>query len=202
MPGIGTHREARKSFDQTFSKGLRLVRRSLTACTGAAGERDAANGAHAPQAIAPGAAAEAPCLPFPPACAKGRHTLSRAGQASHWKSSAGRGPAQEVSPAGSVGAGRCPPGTSAPRRGFLTENSPLDYFPIFLRLPKATKAAGASVSPAGSVGAERLPPANCAPAPLPPLKRWTKLLRFSTQPKRGLVSQPPSASSGAFKRRS
>ena len=31
-----------------------------------------------------------------------------------------------------------------PRRGFLTENSPLDYFPIFLRLPKATKAAGAS----------------------------------------------------------
>ena len=28
-----------------------------------------------------------------------------------------------------------------PRRGFLTENSPLDYFPIFLRLPKATKAA-------------------------------------------------------------
>ena len=29
---------------------------------------------------------------------------------------------------------RCPPGTSAPRRGFLTENSPPDYFPIFLRL--------------------------------------------------------------------
>ena len=63
-----------------------------------------------------------------------------------------------VSPAGSVGAERCPPGTSAPRRGVLrasgtrpgptgaeaetlTENSPLDYFPIFLRLPKATKAA-------------------------------------------------------------
>ena len=33
-----------------------------------------------------------------------------------------------------VGAERCPPGTSAPRRGFLTENSPPDYFPIFLRL--------------------------------------------------------------------
>ena len=162
-------------------------------------------------------------LPFPHACAKGRRTLSRAGQAGLWKSSAGRGPAQEVSPAGSVGAERCPPGTSAPRRGVLrasgtrpgptgaeaetlTENSPLDYFPIFLRLPKATKAAGASVSPAGSVGAERLPPANCAPAPLllgcrlgrplgnvppgrsGPLKRWTKLLRFSTRPKRGLVS--------------
>ena len=31
-----------------------------------------------------------------------------------------------------------------PRRGFLTGNSPLDCFPIFLRLPKATKAAGAS----------------------------------------------------------
>ena len=28
-----------------------------------------------------------------------------------------------------------------PRRGFLTGNSPLDCFPIFLRLPKATKAA-------------------------------------------------------------
>ena len=32
----------------------------------------------------------------PPACAKGRHTLSRAGQAGLWKSSAGRGPAQET----------------------------------------------------------------------------------------------------------
>ena len=39
-----------------------------------------------------------------------------------------------VSAAASVGAERCPPGTSAPRRGFLTENSPQDYFPIFLRL--------------------------------------------------------------------
>ena len=87
------------------------------------------------------------CLPFPPACAKGRHTLSRAGQASHWKSSAGRGPAQGVSPAGSVGAERCPPGTSAPRRGFLTGNSPLDCFPIFLRLPKATKAVGRCPTP-------------------------------------------------------
>ena len=29
---------------------------------------------------------------------------------------------------------RYPPGTSAPRRGFFTENSPPDYFPIFLRL--------------------------------------------------------------------
>ena len=69
-----------------------------------------------------------------------------------------------ISPAGSVGAERCPPGTSAPRRGVLrasgtrpgptgaeaetlTENSPLDYFPIFLRLPKATKVVGRCPTP-------------------------------------------------------
>ena len=121
-------------------------------------KKSSGRGARAQRAIAPGAGSVAPCLPFPPASAKGRRTLSRAGQAGLRKSSAGRGPAQEVSPAGSVGAERCPPGTSAPRRGVLrasgtrpgptgaeaetlTENSPLDYFPIFLRLPKATKAA-------------------------------------------------------------
>ena len=34
-----------------------------------------------------------------------------------------------------------------PRRGFLTENSPLDYFPIFLRLPRATKVVGRRPTP-------------------------------------------------------
>ena len=48
------------------------------------------------QRIGRGPGAVAPCLPFPPACAKGRRTLSRAGQAGLWKSSAGRGPAQET----------------------------------------------------------------------------------------------------------
>ena len=100
------------------------------------------------QAIAPGAGAVALCLPFPPACAKGRHTLSRAGQAGLWKSSAGRGPAQGVSPAGSVGAERCPPGTSAPRRGFPLRKVPLGPFSNpFLRLPKATKTVGRCPTP-------------------------------------------------------
>ena len=89
----------------------------------------------------------APCLPFPPACAKGRRTLSRAGQAGLWKPSAGRGPAQEVSPAGSVGAERCPPGTSAPRRGFPAKSLPLEAFSTLLRLPKATKAVGRCPTP-------------------------------------------------------
>ena len=40
-----------------------------------------------------------------------------------------------------------------------------------------------------------------SPQTPPPLKRWTKLLRFSPKPKRGLVSQRPSASSAALKRR-
>ena len=77
---------------------------------------------------------------FPSARAKGRHTLSRAGQAGLWKSSADRRPAQEVSPAGSVGAERCPPGTSAPRRGFPAKSLPQEAFSTLLRLPKATKA--------------------------------------------------------------
>ena len=43
-----------------------------------------------------------------------------------------------------------PPSRTAlrnPRRGFLTENSPLDCFSIFLRLPKATKAVGRRPTP-------------------------------------------------------
>ena len=127
---------------------MRGVEQSSTALTGAAGGRKAANGAHAPQAIAPGAVAEAPCLPFPPACAKGRRTLSRAGQAGLRKSSWHRRCHQGVSPAGSVGAERCPPGTSAPRRGFpLRKGPPGPFSNPFLRLPKATKAVGRCPTP-------------------------------------------------------
>ena len=65
---------------------------------------------------------------------KGRHTLGAVGQESSEETSVASKMPSRVSAAASVGAERCPPGTSAPRRGFLTENSPLDYFPIFLRL--------------------------------------------------------------------
>ena len=89
--------------------------------------KNAANGAHAPQAIAAGAGSVAPCLPFPPACAKGRHTLSRAGQAGLQKTYA-----EPTALSGN------------PRRGFPAKSLPQEAFSTLLRLPKATKAAGAS----------------------------------------------------------
>ena len=39
------------------------------------------------------------------------------------------------------------PGPTGAEAETLTENSPLDYFPIFLRLPKATKAVGRCPTP-------------------------------------------------------
>ena len=65
----------------------------------------------------------------------------------------------EVSPAGLVGAERCPPGTSAPRRGVLrasgtrpgptgaeaetpTKSLPPEAFSTLLRLPEAKKILG------------------------------------------------------------
>ena len=63
-------------------------------------------------------------MPFPPACAKGRRTLSRAGQAGLQKTYAE------------------PPALSGnPRRGFPAKSLPLEAFSTLLRLPKATKAA-------------------------------------------------------------
>ena len=84
-------------------------------------------GAYAQRAVAPGAGAEALCLPFLPARAKGRHTLSRAGQVGLQKTYAE------------------PPALSGnPRRGFPAKSLPQEAFSTLLRLPKATKAAGAS----------------------------------------------------------
>ena len=127
---------------------------------------------------------EAPCLPFPPACAKGRRTLSRAGQAGLRKSSWHRRCHQGVSPAGSVGAERCPPGTSAPRRGVLrasgtrpgptgaeaktlTKSLPPEAFSTFLRLLEANKTLGRwshlPVRSAQGVGTGKLRPTPCKP---------------------------------------
>ena len=57
----------------------------------------------------------------PPAVAytKGRYTLGAVGQESAVKTSVASKMPSRVSAAASVGAERCPPGTSAPRRGVL-----------------------------------------------------------------------------------
>ena len=91
------------------------------------------------------------------------------------------------SPAGSVSAERCPPGTSAPRRGVLrasgtrpgptgaeaetpAKSLPQEAFSTLLRLPKATKAAGAS-----------------PPHPYKPFEKGlSENFTFLSQPKRGL----------------
>ena len=82
------------------------------------------------QRIGRGPGAVAPCLPFPPACAKGRRTLSRAGQAGLQKTYAE------------------PPALSGnPRRGFPAKSLPQEAFSTLLRLPKATKAVGRCPTP-------------------------------------------------------
>ena len=86
---------------------------------------------------------------------KGRHTLGAVGQESSEETSVASKMPSRVSAAASVGAERCPPGTSAPRRGFLTENSPQDYFPIFLRLLTLPR-------PWGRCPPSRLPPRSSA----------------------------------------
>ena len=105
---------------------------------------------------------------------KGRHTLGAVGQESSEETSVASKMPSRVSAAASVGAERCPPGTSAPRRGFLTENSPQDYFPIFLRLLTLPR-------PWGRCPPSRLPPRVMQPSGLRPsptdaaaeTKRWT-----------------------------
>ena len=130
---------------QPFSKGCDL-KSNAKRCTREISERGARAAGDSPGS-GRGGTREIPRrpalrLPFPPACAKGRRTLSQAGQAGLRKSSWHRRCHQGVSPAGSVGAERCPPGTSAPRRGFpLRKGPPGPFSNPFLRLPKATKAA-------------------------------------------------------------
>ena len=161
---------------------MRGVEQSSTALNRRSRGRSAGQRPHGAQRIGRGPGAGAPSFETPPSLPpKGG---GRLGRVSGWLAEvlvASKMPSG-VSPAGSVGAERCPPGTSAPRRGVLracgtrpgptgaeaetpAKNLPPEAFSTLLRLRKATKAAGASVSPAGSVGAERLPPANCAPAP-------------------------------------
>ena len=142
MPGIGTHREALKSF-ASFFKSCEVWSRAPRPEPAQPVEKCSERGARRwcpvgtvqrwpsrqarTQAIAPGAGSVAPCLPFPPACAKGRRTLSRAGQAGLQKTYAE------------------PPALSGnPRRGFPAKSLPQEAFSTLLRLPKATKAAGAS----------------------------------------------------------
>ena len=61
-------------------------------------------------------------IPCPPAAAytKGRYTLGAVGQESSEETSVASKMPSRVSAAASVGAERCPPGTSAPRRGSST----------------------------------------------------------------------------------
>ena len=124
-PGA-THREALKSF-ASFFKSCEVWSRAPRPEPAQPVEKCSERGARAQRAIAPGAGSVAPCLPFPPACAKGRRTLSRAGQAGLQKTYAE------------------PPALSGnPRRGFPAKSLPQEAFSTLLRLPKATKAAGAS----------------------------------------------------------
>ena len=69
-------------------------------------------------------------LPFPHACAKGRRTLSRAGQAGLRKTYA-----EPTALSGN------------PRRGFPAKSLPPEVFSTLLRLPKATKAVGLCPTP-------------------------------------------------------
>ena len=96
---------------------------------------------------------------------KGRHTLGAVGQESSEETSVASKMPSRVSAAASVGAERCPPGTSAPRRGFLTENSPQDYFPIFLRLLTLPRPWGRCPPLLGCRLGQALDGAHRAPAP-------------------------------------